>query len=488
MAPVGVYSAVERETPFGVVRGLRMTTASGAGVDTFHAVPYALPPFGFRRFREPVPVPAWTGVRDATRPGAATPQFPQTSPSNADEPDCLHVNVWAPSDARSAPVVFWVHGGGFISGHNAMPLYDGTALAAAAVVIVAPNYRVGFEGFGYVPGRPANRGFLDLRAALRWTRSAVAAFGGDPENITMWGQSAGATAVLALAAVPALRGEFARVAAQSPTRSWCRTADALPMSERIAAQAGSVAGPRGLESVPAARVARAVGAVEQALWQQESGLFRFCQSPVVPLVDAEDTVLPPVRPASIGGFDLLVGNTRDECRLLCVSLAKRLRGISESHVAQAASAFGLAEPERRRWAQHRPALDALSRLWSDWLFGAPAWHAAADHAAAGGGRSFRYEFAWRSPYLGGSLGACHCLELPLLFDSFTSDFGRRLVGDPPAPQAIELGEQMRAAWLGFFRNGDPGWAAFDPQARLTRRFDGAENVVSTGEPPEILAG
>lgn len=195
-------------TASGPVRGT--STAAGA---VFLGIPYAAPPTGAARFDGPTPHPGWTEVRDATRPGPAAPQKARTGfgalnmapyfgTLRTGEPDYLRVNVWAPRDATRRPVMVFVHGGGFVSGSTRSPLYDGSAFARDGVVLVTVTYRLGVVGFLDVPGAPPNRGLLDVQAALHWVQTNIAAFGGDPDNVTLFGQSAGATLVGALLATP----------------------------------------------------------------------------------------------------------------------------------------------------------------------------------------------------------------------------------------------------------------------------------------------
>lgn len=183
-------------SPAGGVRG-----TSGDGLAVFRGVPYAEAPEGPSRFGAPVRRAVWDGVRDATGFGAAAPQppaAPGAPPVWRPEAglDCLSLNLWTPRTGEAGlPVMVWIHGGVWKYGASSMPQYDGSALARAGVVVVSLNYRVGFEGFGHLPGCPDNRGLLDQIAALEWVRDNVAAYGGDPGNVTVFGQSAGAASV-----------------------------------------------------------------------------------------------------------------------------------------------------------------------------------------------------------------------------------------------------------------------------------------------------
>jgi para-nitrobenzyl esterase len=210
--------------PVGQIQG----TTEGT-LHVFKGIPYALPPVGSARWKPPVPVPAWSGVRKATEfgPACCQPQ-PQLSVVYADYPlpmseDCLTLNIWAPANAQDAPVLIWVHGGALSRGASREGLYDGAQLAARGVVVVTINYRVGVFGFLAHPelsaespsGISGNYGLLDQIEALRWVQHNIGAFGGDASNVTIAGESAGALTVMYLMASPDARGLFAKVIAQS---------------------------------------------------------------------------------------------------------------------------------------------------------------------------------------------------------------------------------------------------------------------------------
>src|SRR5690606_14776472 len=190
------------------------------GVAVFRGIPYAKSPFGPRRFAAPEPAERWDGTFEAVRFGPRPPQPVAVPGQPAWDPsgglDILTVNVWTPDPGGSGlPVMVWLYGGAYLVGSADWPEYDGTRLAREGVVVVTLNYRVGMEGFGQVPGAPANRGLLDQVAALRWVRENIAAFGGDPGNVTVFGESAGAGSVACLLAMPSAAGLFRRAIAQS---------------------------------------------------------------------------------------------------------------------------------------------------------------------------------------------------------------------------------------------------------------------------------
>jgi len=230
------------ETTNGPVRG-RIEN----GIAVFRGIPYAAAPFGEHRFRAPAPHAPWTEELDCSRFGATAPKppYPDVVAGLLPEPvvageDCLNLNVWTPDpDAVGLPVFVWVHGGAFQNGSSAVPVYDGSAFARDGVVAVTINYRLGVDGFLRIPDRPDNRGLLDQVAALEWVRDNVSAFGGDPGNVTIAGESAGAMSVSTLCAMPAARGLFrcsgrtAEETTKRPRPRWLGALRLVPRSSSV---------------------------------------------------------------------------------------------------------------------------------------------------------------------------------------------------------------------------------------------------------------
>ncbi|NEB57330.1 carboxylesterase family protein, partial [Streptomyces griseus] len=220
MADITAGTSPRALTVHGTVRG-----AVERGVAVFRGIPYAAEPVGALRFRAPAPPEPWTGVRETVAYGPTAPKRPYAPPLDRLLPDpavpgdgCLNLNVWTPSPGRGTtglPVLVWIHGGSLVHGSSAVPVYDGSAFARDGVVLVSVNYRLGVEGFGVLPDAPANRGLLDQLAALEWVRDNIAAFGGDPDRVTVAGESAGAVSVAALLASPRSAGLLRRAVLQS---------------------------------------------------------------------------------------------------------------------------------------------------------------------------------------------------------------------------------------------------------------------------------
>ena len=255
------------DTRHGEVRG-----SVADGVHTFKGIPYAAPPFGANRLRPPQPVAPWSGVRDALAYGPKPPQPPYPPPVAVLIPecaipgeDCLNLNIWSP-DLGSAgqPVMVWIPGGMFeYHGTGASPWYDGSRFARDGIVCVTINYRVGAEGFLYLGDGNANLGLLDQIAALEWVRENIAAFGGDPGNVTIFGESAGAMSVGTLLAMPRAEGLFRRAIAQSgAAHHVISAATAQRVGQRLAERLGVAATREAIAAVPVERLLAGPGGAE----------------------------------------------------------------------------------------------------------------------------------------------------------------------------------------------------------------------------------
>ena len=315
---------LEIETSSGKLRG-RMQD----GVETFRGVPYAAAPIESRRFKPPIPAPQWIGVRDAIEPGPICPQTPSRLRfamgdfiAQQDE-DCLHVTVWTPNaDSGRRPVLVWLHGGAYMSGAGAIDWYSGEALAREGdMVVVGVNYRVGVLGFLYRPDwSPGNLGLLDQQAALEWVRDNIAAFGGDPGNFTLWGQSAGAQSISFLLARPQTRGLFRRVILQSPPLgSPPRTQNAgVATAEILARQLGfdvSVSTEQKLSQVPLDILFAAQGALG-AHFAKDAQRGGLPSPPFWPVGDGVVVPLPESYASAMTEaaqqLDVMIGTTREE--------------------------------------------------------------------------------------------------------------------------------------------------------------------------------
>ncbi|WP_372344892.1 carboxylesterase/lipase family protein [Streptomyces sp. KL116D] len=454
------------------------TTRQGAvrgrtenGISAFLGVPYAAPPFGPRRFAAPAPAEPWTGERDATAYGPTAPKAPYTPPFDAlipetDVPgeDCLNLNVWTPEPGPGArlPVMVWLHGGSFSNGSANSSGYRGDSFARDGVVLVGVNYRLGTDGFLHLPGAPDNRGLLDQIAALEWVRDNIAAFGGDPDRVTVFGESAGAVGIGQLLAEPRARGLFRRAVLQSGAcHHFVRPDTARRIGERMADRLGVPHTAEAFAAVPLPALVAAQADLrndfakrpDPAVWG-DAALNGMVFEPV-----AEGRRLP----GPDLGVDLLVGSNREENRLYMVPTG-RFDTITDERLERGARAYGA---DLAGYRANRPGAspgELLDAIVTDWFWRVPAIRLA--ESVPG---SHVYEFAWRSPQFDGRLGACHALELGFVFD---------LVGDPDylpmtgADAPADLARALHGAWVSFATTGDPGWPAYEPAAdRATRVFD-----------------
>ncbi|WP_243789775.1 carboxylesterase/lipase family protein [Saccharopolyspora gloriosae] len=476
-------------TAKGRVQGRR----TGDGL-VFSAIPYAAAPVGPARFAAPRPAPRWDGVRDATRPGPTAPSperafgaldmAPFFGPGWVRGEDYLTVNVWTPDTAaRGLPVMVFVHGGGFVSGSAQAALYDGTGFSRDGVVLVTLNYRLGAPGWLSVPGAPDNRGLLDVLAALRWVQEEIEAFGGDPGNVTLFGQSAGATIVDAALAEHADSGLFRRVISQSGNGLG---AFVPAQAELVANRLGSVL------AVPVAELAEVPDERLIAATPQLRGMDLAVDGRFDPLLRLTPFGLvlerqPAVSVAAGAGAEitLLVGNNTEEGNLYLAPNCD----LDQSTLDDVRSVAARAHPDPDRlvaaYRAQRPSATAgelRSAVLGDALFGAGTRALADAHSAHA--TTYRYEFAWRSTALGGSLGAAHGVELPFVFDSARgpgSHGPNSLLGTEYDP---ELGAEVHSAWVRFATDGDPGWERYTTPRRPVRRFARPSAVVSDPHPLE----
>jgi len=466
---------------------------SGAGL-AFRGIPYAQPPVGALRFAPPAAPDSWPGERDATRFGAAPPQRSDALIASLGmlegceiAEDCLTLNVFTPSrEGAARPVLVWIPGGAFVGGTAGIPLYDGTRLAARGdVVVVTVSYRVGALGFAPLdaePGEPAvaNLGLLDQLAALRWVRTHIAAFGGDPARVTVFGESAGAGSILALAGMPAARGLFARAIVQSAApRGVIPLDEARARTRALLEQLGLAGAPRrALREVPIERLLDAQYAVI-ARTPPSNGFF------YAPVVDGETLLTPPAR-AFAEGFareiPLVIGTTHDEMRLYWAGVPKADAGA----VAILAPQLGLPESEaphaaqvliegfravRERRGEPATACDVYLAIQTELSLRQDAVRLA--EARASEGRTWMYGFGWRSPARDGVMGACHALDLPFVFGNLDAPGMPAFAGEGPDAQAVA--EAMMDAWTAFARGESP-WPAYDVAHRATFEFGRVREV------------
>lgn len=381
----------------------------------------------------------------------------------------------------------WIYGGAYEHGAADDAGFDGALLAQAGVVVVTFNYRVGFEGFGYLPDVPANRGLLDQVAALQWVQDNIAGLGGDPDNVTIFGSSAGGGSVVALATMPRARGLFHRCIAQSIPGLFFPPEVAARVTGRVAAAAGIPARTAELAALAPQQLANTSAEVIAELVADPGGwgVLHYATTPYFPVVDGEVLPAPPLDALAEGAaadLDLLVGFNRDEYQMM-LEWSGRRGGYTERDVQRAAGVLltGESALDYRRAHPELSSSDLFSLLCSDWLFRMPTLDAADRHAAlALGGGTYAYEFAWSTPVADGALGACHALEIPFVFGMLDTPFARTWLGETGAQEA-ELSARMRRAWTRFAATGDPGWPRYRPDEALTQVWGIRDTLVAHPE-------
>lgn len=460
------------------------------GIAVFKGIPYAAAPFGPLRFAAPAPPGRWGGVRDALDYGPTSPKAPYRKPIDEllPEPsiageDILNLNIWTPeTGAARLPVFVWIHGGAFTNGSGAVPIYDGTAFARDGVVCVTINYRLGAEGFALLDDAPANRGLLDQVAALRWVRENIAKFGGDPDKVTIAGESAGAISAASLIAMPGAEGLFARAVMQSGSGHYgMRPATAKKVAAALADSLGVAPTVQGLGSVSVTDLVVAQTRLTDRLMQERDpaqwGEVALDGMAFQPCIDG--SVLPErsierIMAGAGAGVSVMIGSNADEGRFFFVPRGQD-KLMNEDAVRMAFDAWGLDPGEamvRYRSAQPDATPGELfMAAWRDYAFSIPAVRVA-EARAAHDADTFVYEFDWRSPVLDGRLGAAHMMEISFVFDRLQDPAGWPMTGET-APQA--LANEMHRAWVEFASSGDPGWSAYGSR-RMVKRFGQPSNV------------
>ncbi|WP_162179533.1 carboxylesterase/lipase family protein [Thermogemmatispora carboxidivorans] len=482
------------ETRYGKVQGYQQ-----GAICVWKGIPFARPPLGARRFRPPEPPEPWTGVRPTT---AFSPMAPQVAEMGASmvgaigaervvdprpiSEDCLYLNIWSPAaDEGKRPVMVYIHGGAFTIGSASDPWYDGTSFAERHnIVVVSLNYRLGILGFVYLKelagagsSYSGNCGLLDQIAALRWVRENIAAFGGDPENVTVMGESAGAMSIAALLGMPAARGLFQRAILQSGAAGDLPTgAEATRVAQALLSKLG-LSQVEALAEVPLEALLK----VQPELGQEFGGVRAFS-----PVIDGETLPRHPLEMLAQGlarDVTVLAGTNRDEWRLFAL-----MGGGAQINEALLRRLFGdAAQQVLARYTEaredHSPEL-AWIDLMGDLVFRIPALRLA-EAQVRQGAPVWVYRFDWKSPAFGGALGAAHAMDIPFVFNTLDVGLSRLFTGTAPSRQT--LADLMHAAWAAFIRDGNPhlpalpAWPRYDLERRATLIWD---EVPSLAEDPQ----
>ena len=462
----------------------------------FRGIPFAAPPVGELRFRAPRPPEPWDGVREANEVGHGSMQMfvPGLELLGAWEmpvdEDCLTLNIWTPGlDDAKRPVMFWIHGGGFAGGSGATPIYDGQHLARRGdVVVVTINYRLGALGFLYNQAftdaddpQTGNYGMRDQIAALEWVRDHISQFGGDPNNVTIFGESAGGMSVGVLLGAAEAEGLFHKAIPQSgaghhslPTdvaeevcRRYCAI---LEVSPDDAAS---------LRGIPAQDMLDAQGAMQaDPETSALTGRYLMPFSPVVEQSFLETLPIEAVRNGRSKDVDLLCGTIEDEWTLLAA-----IQGVNQMDEAGARGALavtsGDADTAGSLYEHYRDAraargagsdpLTVFDSVMTDYVFRIPSDRLLDAHSALdGSGKTYAYLFNQQSPAMDGRLRAPHAIDIPFVFG--TGDQMRSFIGDDP--QTDQLSGFVMDAWINFARTGNPSTQALPgwPEYRSNQRY------------------
>jgi para-nitrobenzyl esterase len=451
------------------------------GVSAYKGIPYAKPPVGELRWRAPVAATAWKGVRDATAFGAACLQAPWSpnglysgaKPLPLSE-DCLTLNVWAPAGAKKLPVMVWIHGGALSGGSSSEPLYDGTKLAQRGIILVSINYRLGLLGFLAHPalsaeahGLSGNYGLLDQIEALRWVRDNIGAFGGDPRQVTIAGESAGGLSVIALMTSPPARGLFARAITESGYMPSYRALNedtlGLPSAEAGGAALGKAAGVSTAAELRAADLMTLYKAGVATGWQPEPVIDGFVlkRQFADSFARGEQARVP-----------VLAGFNEGEIRSLRF-LAPKAPATQVAYQADVQGRFGAeAAAFLAIYPGADPRADAMNSI-RDGLYGWAAQNVVRQQAAMGQG-AYLYYFRHSTPAeLARDLAAFHASELPYIFGQIGPDgtIGPNWPRPPLTRDEARLSEAMMGYWVSFVRTGvpsatgEPAWPRFNARQR-----------------------
>jgi para-nitrobenzyl esterase len=493
-AKSGSFQGPVANTTSGKIRGVVQDNK----VIAFRGIPYGAPTGGANRFMPPVKPESWTGIREAVEWGPEAPQGPHTEipevtatiPKGTISEDCLHLNVWTNGlDSHKRPVMFWLHGGGFTSGNGSYSMYDGGNMARKHdTVNVTINHRLNSFGFLYLAdvggekyAHASNCGILDAVAALEWVRDNIANFGGDPNNVTIFGQSGGAGKVSTLLAMPSAKGLFHRAIIQSGSNiKGIPRADATKTAETLMAKVGA----KTVEELQAVPMDQLISAT--------LGTRGVRLGPVVDGKALPGDPFDPTAPALSAEIPLLIGTVEFEVNFFP---ATKLDPIDDAELHNAVKQATRADDAKvdqliavyRKGRPKASDIDLSEIIASDG-FRTPVV-TEGERKSAQTASVYMYYFTWKSPVREGKLKAFHTLEIPFALENVDEAKSMTGLGADRYP----LQEKMSGAWAAFARTGNPNhkrlpnWPAFNTSERATMIFDNQCEVVNDPYREERLA-
>ena len=469
------------KTQQGLVKG-----TNEQSVCVWKGIRYAKAPVGALRFMAPQQPENWTGVKDATTFGPVASQMRRALVGKEKQSeDCLSLNIWSPAaDGKKRPVMFWIHGGGFIGGAGSSDLYDGTQIVQKGdVVLVTINYRLGPLGFLYlndIPGSKGNfednLGIRDQVAALKWVKQNIAAFGGDPDAVTIFGESAGGISVETLMALPDAQGLFKKAIIESgPAGDVWSAATATKLTKIYLKELGvSTDSLMKLKTVPLDSFNSAMVRLVKLIKSDPS--LPKTMAPTIDGTYLPTDLLTAIKNGRSANVDLLIGTNHDEANLFAM---KRLQmaPVDEAGLKPYMVRFKTEEQQRLIGAyKNYPSRNGILELITDGIFTMPSVNFAelqATHA-----HTYMYRFDWASkPLKMVGLSSCHGLELPFVFGTFKTSVGKKVLLFSNHKKIFSLSAQMQQAWINFAKTGNPNnngngdWKPYDASARNTLIFD-----------------
>jgi len=464
----------------------------GDGIQIFKGIPYAEPPIGDLRLNRPELKKQWAGVLEALEYKPIAPQPPPFTtyfpPQPQSEADCLNLNIWTPGcDNKKRPVMFWIHGGSHIYGSGR--LLNGRALPRKGdIVLVSINYRLGPLGYLYIPGAPSNVGQLDQIKALTWVRDNIELFGGDSNNITIFGESAGATSICALMAMPQAKDLFHKAVSQSGAvqphafELSGREATAEQILKELDLQFNDL---DGFRSLPVDKIIKAL------IKAQQKALLNRVQLEFRPYIDDESLPQHPIKAIEEGyakDIELIVGTNLEEWRFWRAfepnfekigssQLEKRIINLLKAVGEDEDKLESIIETYKKSREKINPSInlhEVYEAFMTDSLFRIPSIKFA-EAQSRYQKNTYMYLFNWKTPFEKGRYGAMHALEISFVFGAFLDDY---LFTFPKRTGETEvLSDRMMDAWISFAKTGNPNhanipnWATYDPEKRSTMIFD-----------------